>query len=259
MQSENTITSYRDKLKETGFLEIHLSDLYPNLFKELKDIVTEDLLINRLNSIRVDSLIPDKYDSDSINYIVENTTKLLKNDFIEFNIREQDGEDWNKLEFNPSFDSISLSDLTVLKNKIIDISNSVAQSWIEGPLEHQSSPHIWMHNFLNKILIDFYDSPNYLETESNPFRITCFQKGDKIVSHKDSDGANFKCVVLLYLSNNYQEGYGGELNLMGHHKIKPEFGNLVILDFTNNNIEHEVIEIQEDYYRLAITTFISNE
>ena len=260
MQSENIITSYKTKLKENGFLDIDLNELYPNIFQEFRKTISEELLLSRLDRIHVDSMIDSKHD---INFIKDIIKETIPGEYQleQTMLRDTQGKPQQKLEFSPSFTKVGqVNLLTKLKNKIIKISNQLFQSWIEGRFIPKSSEHILIRTLVNTILEDFYDiTSNPIGDLDNPFNITCFQENDLIVSHKDSDGANFKCVVLLYLSDGYQEGFGGELNLMGHYKVKPTFGKLVILDFENHNIEHEVIKVNEDYFRLAITTFISND
>lgn len=262
MQLENIMTSYKKTLIENGFLDIHLSELYPDIFQELQDKYNQLNLLNRLNSIRVDSMIPKNITKEVIS---ESFSELFFNplDLRENNILKHDeNHPHGKLQFYHEFNKIDFPILTQLKNKLVDLSitNHVAQSWVEGTLSFGGDLFLIVQKLIKSILLDFYSDTTTLEETSNPFKITCFQKGDLIVKHRDSNQSNFKCVVLLYLSTEYQDGFGGELMLESNYKIKPEFGNLVILDFTDgNNVEHEVIKIEEDYYRLAITTFISNK
>ena len=80
--------------------------------------------------------------------------------------------------------------------------------------------------------------------------------------HKHQDGLSpYKiCNILLYLNEDYKDGYGGELVINGNVVIKPEFGTLAVLDFTTANPMHEVREVLDDNFkRFAIlTSFIYN-
>jgi Rps23 Pro-64 3,4-dihydroxylase Tpa1-like proline 4-hydroxylase len=65
----------------------------------------------------------------------------------------------------------------------------------------------------------------------------------------------------LYLSNNYKSGDGGEFNILDENNliketITPEFGNVVVLDFTENNVNHSVNRVLRDYGRNALISFV---
>ena len=60
----------------------------------------------------------------------------------------------------------------------------------------------------------------------------------------------------MYLNDDWESGYGGEIVVNEEITIPPLFGNIVILDFTENNIEHEVPKvINENFERFAIIKF----
>jgi Rps23 Pro-64 3,4-dihydroxylase Tpa1-like proline 4-hydroxylase len=89
--------------------------------------------------------------------------------------------------------------------------------------------------------------------------LTCFTKGSYITPHVDKIGSDGNlCVILSYFSEPWDFAWGGNLILSNNETILPNLGTIVVLDFTENNIEHEVTKVIEDNkYRLCLTTFLS--
>jgi Rps23 Pro-64 3,4-dihydroxylase Tpa1-like proline 4-hydroxylase len=101
---------------------------------------------------------------------------------------------------------------------------------------------------------DLYD------LENCPLSYTMYNKQCYINQHQDGISKNKICNILLYLNEDYKDGYGGELVINGDVAIKPEFGTLAVLDFTTANPMHEVTEVLDDNFkRFAIlTSFVYN-
>ena len=127
------------------------------------------------------------------------------------------------------------------------------QIWKKSPVidEHK----IFVENYNSKIVNLIYGIvPTYMHSE-----FTCFRKGCGIKSHKDSNDVhnpNRLCVILSYFSKDWKEEYGGCLVLDDSVPVLPSENTIVILDFTKNNIPHEVTEVLVDKNRLSLTTFI---
>jgi Rps23 Pro-64 3,4-dihydroxylase Tpa1-like proline 4-hydroxylase len=84
---------------------------------------------------------------------------------------------------------------------------------------------------------------------------TMYNKQCYINPHQDGINTYKLCNILLYLNDDYEDGYGGELVINDSVVIKPEFGTLAVLDFTTVNPKHEVTEVLVDNFkRLAILT-----
>jgi Rps23 Pro-64 3,4-dihydroxylase Tpa1-like proline 4-hydroxylase len=62
------------------------------------------------------------------------------------------------------------------------------------------------------------------------------------------------CVILIYLSSDYQKGNGGELIVGNELEVEPIFGNVAIMDFTKHNPEHAVREVK-GYNRFCYINF----
>jgi Rps23 Pro-64 3,4-dihydroxylase Tpa1-like proline 4-hydroxylase len=89
---------------------------------------------------------------------------------------------------------------------------------------------------------------------------TMYNKQCYINKHQDGLSPYKICNILLYLNEDYKDGYGGELVINDDVVVKPEFGTLAVLDFTKANPRHEVTEVLDDNFkRFAIlTSFIYN-
>ena len=89
--------------------------------------------------------------------------------------------------------------------------------------------------------------------------LTCFTKGSYITPHVDKIGSDGNlCVILSYFSEEWDLEFGGNLILSNNETILPSLGNIVVLDFTENNIEHEVTKVLVDNkHRLCLTTFLT--
>lgn len=107
------------------------------------------------------------------------------------------------------------------------------------------------------LLSDFYDIDveRYFE-ENFVLNISSFGKGSLITKHSDGQNPGRYAAILLYLNDDWNSNDGGQLVLKDNINIEPEFGNIVILDFTKNNVEHSVTEVVGDRNRWAFISFI---
>ena len=84
-----------------------------------------------------------------------------------------------------------------------------------------------------------------------------YNKQCYINPHQDGLSKKVLCNILLYLNEDYKDGYGGELVINNNVVIKPEFGTLAVLDFTTINPNHSVTEVLDDKFkRFSIITSI---
>ena len=90
-------------------------------------------------------------------------------------------------------------------------------------------------------------------------QFTNFRRGCGIKSHADSNSDHNPtriCAILSYFSQDWKEEYGGCLVIENEVTVLPNEDTIVILDFTENNIEHEVSEVVVDKYRWAVLSFL---
>lgn len=92
---------------------------------------------------------------------------------------------------------------------------------------------------------------------------TMFNEGCFIDSHvdNDKDSKNRICVVLIYLNKDIPENaVGGDLIVEDSHgnkiTVNPKYTTYTILDFTNNNLKHEVSKVK-NWNRYAYVNFVS--
>ena len=110
-------------------------------------------------------------------------------------------------------------------------------------------------NYVRHIVNRIYNVS--VEDDSIVSNLTCFTKRCEIVPHTDNNENKRICGILSYFSEDWDDNDGGLLRLNNNQTFNPTLGNIVILDYTKNNIEHEVTKVlKEDKYRLALTTFV---
>ncbi len=86
-------------------------------------------------------------------------------------------------------------------------------------------------------------------------QFTYYNDGCFIEPHKDGVSLSRLCGILIYLNKNYDESNGGLLVLEDGKKIIPEFGRVVVFDYTENSVEHAVSKVVKGNRR-AICAFI---
>jgi Rps23 Pro-64 3,4-dihydroxylase Tpa1-like proline 4-hydroxylase len=65
------------------------------------------------------------------------------------------------------------------------------------------------------------------------------------------------CAILVYLNKEYTNGDGGELKV-NDKTIEPIFGDVVIMDYTKNNVEHSVNEVLNDKFKRRAILYFAN-
>ena len=126
------------------------------------------------------------------------------------------------------------------------------QLWRSANIEENDWNSI--NEYLNKISNTIYNvTPTNINTQ-----YTCFTKGCGIIPHidKNEHSTDRMCAILSYFSEDWKEEYGGCLRLDDKKTIVPNMGTIVILDFTKNNVLHEVTDVVADKSRFCLTTFL---
>jgi hypothetical protein len=92
----------------------------------------------------------------------------------------------------------------------------------------------------------FYDE----ECEGASSQVTMYNDGCYLKNHTDGNGGytgDRHCAILIYLSNEYEKGKGGEMVLSKNKTdevwVEPIYGNVAIFDFTKHDIWHRVEKI----------------
>lgn len=259
----------KDKLLTDGYLTFNLKEvdnfLYDELYKNFnkETFLNESLMLKFDGSVKLpkNSKIKDdinkyfdkiltKFDLKSnseINTIISSDSK--KNEYIRLSLKLE-GE----------YDSLKRLEKIINKFKY-----HISQCWyfnaaIQDNKLKKTLSDIYLKTIYDLYLEDIVNKRNYQQIDiSIGTELTLYTKNNFIELHEDGYVKNRLCVLLVYLNDDYQDGYGGELVIGESTIVKPEFGNVVILDFTKNNVNHEVLQVIDDNFkRFAFIKFFYN-
>jgi Rps23 Pro-64 3,4-dihydroxylase Tpa1-like proline 4-hydroxylase len=160
---------------------------------------------------------------------------------------------------------IPLSEVEVRDSYVKDNNIKIFQKWLEFKVKNKPGEPNCNDFFINickKILNHFY--PNVEVNYGSGFGgFTLYEDGHFIIDHKDGNNVGRLCVIIIYLSpeSEYDAdgGGGGELviktNSQKQYTIKPILGTFTLLDFSENDIFHEVNMVKNGFKRYAFINF----
>jgi Rps23 Pro-64 3,4-dihydroxylase Tpa1-like proline 4-hydroxylase len=120
--------------------------------------------------------------------------------------------------------------------------------------EEKDLVQIWLYDysFTERTIIE-YAFPTLEKTWpdykllKNGFELALYNEGCFIEDHNDGLDNKRVCVLICYLTKNWEKGMGGELyitDLEGNKiEIEPKFGNIAIFNFKEANLQHEVKKV----------------
>jgi Rps23 Pro-64 3,4-dihydroxylase Tpa1-like proline 4-hydroxylase len=115
-------------------------------------------------------------------------------------------------------------------------------------------------NFCKRILNNFY--PDVEINYGGGFGgFTLYEDGHFIIDHKDGNNPGRICVIIIYLSSEqeYNNDGGGELviktNSQKEYTIKPILGTFSLLDFSKNDVNHQVNVVKNGFKRYSFINF----
>lgn len=220
-------------------------------------------------------------------------SKLFKDGYISFNLKELDEEIYNNLEnifpignlkpemFKNLMHSVRMDlnyehsrqslmnkkfeDLEIIKNDIItkfanksDLAGSDCdQLWYYDWLFNVNTENNPFDKIIKPIFNKFYDN----EITTSNSQVTMYNDGCYLNNHRDGNGeysGTRCCVILIYLSTDYEKGKGGELVLSSDSGnelfVEPTYGNVAIMDFTKHDAYHRV-QLVNGYDRYCFINF----
>ena len=121
---------------------------------------------------------------------------------------------------------------------------------IDKDFNLSNEEYLQINKIFNRIFKKCY--PVYMlpdEGQINKINCTMYNKMCYINPHYDGLGGNKLCNILIYLNEDYKDGYGGELVLNNKTKIIPDLGRIVVIDFSKVNPNHEVTEVLDDTFK----------
>lgn len=249
----------KDKLLTDGYLTFNLKEVDNFLYDELYKNFNKETFLNEPFTFRYDGCLKvpknSKIKDDINNYLYKILTKFnLESDskiYINANSDDNENEEIGlSLRVKGNYDSLKRFEKITNKFKY-----RTSQSWyffsvIDNDKLNEILSDIYFKTIYDLYLEDIVNKTNYQQISiSNGTDLTLYTKNNFIEPHEDGYVEGRLCVVLIYLNDDYQDGYGGELVINESIIVKPEFGNVVILDFTKNNVNHEVVRVIDDNFK----------
>lgn len=248
----------KSKLLQNGFISFNIKDIDESLYQQLyinfknKSFLDKSLMLRYDGSVKLPKNSKIK---DDINYYFNKIlTKfnLKNNSEINTNIWIDNKDDCIRLSLVLCGEYENLKKFEKILNRF---KHHVSQCWYFIPAIENTKIKEILSDIYLKTIWDLYStdiinhSVYHRNVISNGTELSLYTKNNFIELHQDGYNENRLCVVLIYLNDDYQIGYGGELIVGESTIIKPEFGNIVILDFTKNNVNHEVLRVIDDNFK----------
>jgi Rps23 Pro-64 3,4-dihydroxylase Tpa1-like proline 4-hydroxylase len=260
-------------LTERGYLTFNLKDLDEELYNHFKKIYTKEFLNKQIKHFRVDASVDITNGDLDIDEIINTKfdCRFECNTYIreDFPVREIKGKAHGKIkelkkvqnyinEFTtpPEFDKQG-QEWYFGKLRVIDNYGNLNESAkILQQLYTDVVKNLYKDDIINSEDFNPHTTRHQEASIAEGTDVTMYIKNNYITTHADGLDKTRLCVMLMYLNDDWENGYGGEIVVNEEITIPPLFGNIVILDFTQNNIEHEVLKVvNESFERYAIIKF----
>ena len=190
-------------------------------------------------------------------------SKLIKDGYLSFDL---DNETKEKLK--PIADKIKQIEFRNLRHTSCGTSDSTNDSFQNlEKLKEEYAPlkkwQVWYQDnnlrpklsedeyfFLREVFTSIIEDVYPADSYDTNFFINCtmYNKLCYINKHQDGSAGHRLTNILIYLNDDYAEGMGGEI-IINNEKVNPELGKVAILDFSENNPQHEVTEVLDDNFR----------
>ena len=231
-----TIEQSKEKLQKEGYTYFELKEFDPEFYNWLLPVkfTKNSKFKERFTFLRAD--VNDIKTGDSI--------IQLNKDFNSFENAEQ--------KKNEIFSKLKLfgDDSTSYVNQIwyfTDLENFLQKSNLSKDIYKK---------YIEKIIKYFFDE-NQSEKYSLITTATFYDTGCFLTNHSDGKQMNRICAILIYLNETYDENNGGCLVLNNNEVVPPLFGNVVIIDLYNFDIEHMVTKLTGGDGRYTLLSFVN--
>ena len=255
----------REKLLRDGYLTFNIKEVDLDLYNRLYSNFQDQTYSNKNWSLRYETTIIHESEKKLRETILDYFKELNINDNHNFSIDKKN--ETSKIDSHMVRMFIHEYDLNTLKSlqKKLDkfTTNKNGQSWYyknKCPFSTELIKELFNKTIINELYNeDIIDKDKYSKFYGiyQDTDFTLYIKNNYIETHQDAEDKGRLAVFLMYLSDDYKDGYGGEIVVNNEKTVTPEFGNIVILDFTKNNLQHEVMPVlDENFHRYAIINFL---
>lgn len=267
-----TLPTY-DTLIKDGYISFNLKDYSEDLYNNLRAAIPYQTQVDTLNPHLCSFFLCAHFENLSVSDFFNKFESMMdgeelyleSNDYLAHKNKAIDKSsvgNANYIEMSFLFNNFEI--LKKVKNTIFsNFDFKQDQSWFHTspfrPNEHSPQIYSTIHTILQNVIQFYYpeDISNYFHKDNYSATLTAFPNGSLIQPHKDGENSDRLAVILIYLNDNWKSEYGGQIVLEKDKIVEPEFGNIALLDFTNNNIHHEVLRVNtEDMLRYAIVSFL---
>lgn len=246
-----TLIEAKESLKLNGYCDFELKDFnqeFYNLFESLKYIDGNTNYLNQFKMVRFDYRKDGEPNEDiSAHYML--------NSFIESNNK--------KNQIIKEYDEKYISQVW------LNSPAAPADSDYFNPSSHIAGKKVF-HNVYYRILEHFYGEN---ENDVNcGLQWTCYSEGCFLKDHNDGQGEEYQntCAILIYLNEEWQEEWGGNLllrntkdtndeNIKTMYKVIPQFGRVAIIDLKIFDTSHAVEKIIGDHNRCTLLAFATSK
>lgn len=112
---------------------------------------------------------------------------------------------------------------------------------------------------ISKIISTFYHNGKFSYSWATmDVHLQIYQPNHFIKKHDDGLDKNRICILLIPLSKKPEKGLGGDLIMHSNNRktiVESRVGNVVVLDFTKNNVTHELTRI-ENWIRTSLIIIV---
>lgn len=246
-----TFPELKQELQENGFCTFHLSEYDNDYYQYILNNVIKD---------RDSEVFKEKYKSLKIDFSDIHDSKIWLEEYLDEhndnilikNVRYSGASD-SHVQCNVTFKKFEQANefKKFILNKGV---RKISQAWFTSENGIIDTSEVKELN--QKLLKKIYGIDENTEMNNN-LMVTYFNNGCKIEPHQDGANEGRLGAILIYLNTQYDANDGGFLRLRRQYDILPNLGTVAILDFTKNDIIHEVIESTSEYGRYAILDFIN--
>lgn len=239
-------------LLEKGYVTFNIKDVFPNLIHNLEFVKNKTLNINPWR-LYISAVMSDAEHKDFELWLIENVGNQ-----VDWESRRYHKTQLNQVGYEIEINCPSWDVADEIQNKINkDIIHTTQQYWFQQPywvIDEEGDDFIRNSvEIFDRVFSVFYDG-SYSKDSNSKFALTNFRNGCHIHRHTDGQNPERVCGMLFYLNPDFNKDTGGCL-ILDDVEVPAEFGNVTILDYTKNNLPHEVSQITENKNRFTLIKF----